>query len=166
MANKDFVREAKRRWWSFLRIQSEQRSLPQKSADSDLEKRHPQTVSGWRTKGHLAHGCCSSTFSSQRPRLACKEQNPVHTESGLACQLPDVSPMDYGINGNYKKKLKRRRATARNELVKVAKAVWKEIKILTIQRVISAWPSRVEKVIEAQGFQTEHFSEWIDHPGD
>ena len=71
----------------------------------------------------------------------------------------DVSPMDYGINGNNKKKLKRRRATARNELVKVAKAVWKEIKILTIQRMISAWPSRVEKVIEAQGFQIEHFSE-------
>ena len=72
---------------------------------------------------------------------------------------PDVSPMDYGINGNYKKKFKRRRATARNELVKVAKAVGKEIKILTIQRVISAWPSRVDKVIEAQGFQIEHFSE-------
>ena len=63
------------------------------------------------------------------------------------------------MNGNYKKKLKRLRAIAKNELVKVAKTVWKEIKILTIQRVISPWPSRVEKVIEAQGFQIEHFSE-------
>ena len=72
---------------------------------------------------------------------------------------PDLSPMDYGINGIFKNLCKRRRASTRNELVMVATAVWEEIEIPKIQRVISSWPFRVDSMIKAQGFQIEHFSE-------
>ena len=43
-----------------------------------------------------------------------------------------------------------------NQLVKVAKEVWFEIKI---RRVIKAWPLRVDLMVQELGFQIEHFSQ-------
>ena len=43
--------------------------------------------------------------------------------------------------------------------MKVAKEVWSEIKIRKICKVIKAWPSRVDLMVEEVGFQIEHFSQ-------
>ena len=53
----------------------------------------------------------------------------------------------------------RRTATTKSELMKVAKEVWSEIKIRKIRKVIKAWPSRVDLMVEEVGFQIEHFSQ-------
>ena len=73
--------------------------------------------------------------------------------------FPDLSPMDYGINGIFKNLCNRRTATTKSELVRVAKEVWSEIEIRKIRKVIKAWPFRVDLMVEKLGFQTEHFSQ-------
>ena len=72
---------------------------------------------------------------------------------------PDLSPMDYGINGIFKNLCNRRTATTKSELMKVAKEVWSEIEIRKICKVIKGWPFRIDLMVEKLGFQTEHFSQ-------
>ena len=72
---------------------------------------------------------------------------------------PDLSPMDYGINGIFKNLCNRRTATTKSELMKVAKEVWSEIKIRKIRRVIKSWPFRTDLMVEKLGFQIERFSQ-------
>ena len=71
---------------------------------------------------------------------------------------PDLSPMDYGINGIFKNLCNRRTATTKSELMKVAKEVWSEIKIRKICRVIKSWPFCKDLMVEKLDFQTEYFS--------
>ena len=49
---------------------------------------------------------------------------------------PDLSPMDYGINGIFKNLCNCQTATTKSELMKVAKEVWSKIKIRKIRKVI------------------------------
>ena len=63
------------------------------------------------------------------------------------------------MNGIFKNLCNRRSATTKNELIKVAKKLWSEIKIRKIRKVIKAWPFRVDLMVEALGFQIEHFSQ-------
>ena len=71
---------------------------------------------------------------------------------------PDLSPMDYGINGIFKNLCNRRTATTKSELIKVARKLWSEIKIRKIRRVIKTRPFRVDLMVEKLGFQIKHFS--------
>ena len=72
---------------------------------------------------------------------------------------PDLSPMDYGINGIFKNLCSRRPPTTKSELMKVAKKVWSKIEIRKIRKVIKAWSFRVDLMVEKLGFQIEHFSQ-------
>ena len=71
---------------------------------------------------------------------------------------PDLSPMDYGINGNFKNLCNRRSATTKNELMKVAKEVCSETEIRKICKLIKAWPFCVDLMVENLGFQIEYVS--------
>ena len=51
---------------------------------------------------------------------------------------PDVSPMDYGMNGMFKARCARKKASTASELVKVAKAEWKKIELVKIQNTLRA----------------------------
>ena len=65
---------------------------------------------------------------------------------------PDLSPMDYGINGIFKNLCNRRTATTKSELMKVAKEVWFEIEIRKTRKVIKASPFRLDLMVEKLGY--------------
>ena len=65
--------------------------------------------------------------------------------------------MDYGINSIFKNKCNLQKAKDKKQLVRTAKRVWKEVGILECKRTMLAWPKRVKKMIDALGYQIEHF---------
>ena len=68
---------------------------------------------------------------------------------------PDLAPLDYGVNGIFKKMLSARRVTTVNGMEKAIYDVWSNFNIKTVRKILSSWKSRVEHMIERKGFQIE-----------
>ena len=69
---------------------------------------------------------------------------------------PDISPLDYGVNENLKRFLTGRKCKDLDGLARVVKKVWDEYDIKKIRNVLSAWPTRVQMVIDNSGLQIDH----------
>ena len=69
---------------------------------------------------------------------------------------PDISPLDYGVNGNLKRILTIRKCKDLDGLARVVKKVWDEYDIKKIRNVLSAWTTCVQIVTDNSGFQIEH----------
>ena len=65
--------------------------------------------------------------------------------------------MDYGMNGMFKARCTRKKASSASQLVNVAKAARKKIELIKIQKTLRAWAKRGDLVEEKKGYQREHF---------
>ncbi len=69
---------------------------------------------------------------------------------------PDLSPMDYAINGIFKKKCNKHHGKSMAQLVSIAKRVWKDFDLGMIINTLKAWPGRVDRMLEESGYQIEN----------
>ena len=69
---------------------------------------------------------------------------------------PDLSPMDYGINGHFKELLKGKKARDLGHLERIVKQAWGRYKIQIIRRILLAWPEQTETMLDNRGYQTEN----------
>ena len=69
---------------------------------------------------------------------------------------PDLSPMDYGVNGFFKRQLWRRRALTLGGLKKVMRQEWRKISVSLCLKVLQSWEKRVNLMLENNGYQIEH----------
>jgi len=66
---------------------------------------------------------------------------------------PDLSPMDYSVNSIFKGICNRHEAKNMQQLATIAKRVWNNFGQGYIYRTMLAWPKRVDKMVEALGYQ-------------
>jgi hypothetical protein len=69
---------------------------------------------------------------------------------------PDMSPMDFGVNGILKQIMFRKKATTLPVLQRHLRKVWSEFSDSTCYKVMEAWVPRVKMLIDNQGLQIEH----------
>lgn len=69
---------------------------------------------------------------------------------------PDLAPMDFGVNGKYKRELFEKEANTLLGLKRVMKTVWDGLDLNFIRNTLLSWPKRVELMIERGGLQIEH----------
>ena len=69
---------------------------------------------------------------------------------------PDLSPMDYAVNGIIKQKLFARRAVAISGLKRHLTQVWNNFPLSTCYKAMEAWPDRVKQVEKNQGYHIEN----------
>ena len=114
----------------------------------------PRLYPGEERKVILHMDAASAHFS--KPVLKWLKENKITyiPKQDWPSHSPDLSPMDFGVNGMFKA---RKIASTVKQLVKVAKAEWKRIELFKIQKTLRAWAKRVDFVKEEKGFRTEHF---------
>lgn len=86
--------------------------------------------------------------------LVQNKVNFIREEDWIPCS-PDAAPMDFGIWGYMKNKLKFKKVRTLNGLKKAVEGVWKELPQELIDNVLAAWPKRVYKIYKAKGHQIE-----------
>jgi hypothetical protein len=69
---------------------------------------------------------------------------------------PDLSPMDYGPNGIFKRMMFEKKTKTLAGLMKVAKKVWAAFPLATCYNTMAAWGERVNLMLENMGLQIEH----------
>lgn len=69
---------------------------------------------------------------------------------------PDLSPMDYAINGIFKRRLWLRKARGLQGLKRVMRDEWSKLSVSLCQRVLASWEKRVKMMLDNHGFQIEH----------
>ena len=69
---------------------------------------------------------------------------------------PDLSPMDYGVNGHLKEILRGKQAKDLKQLERMVKLAWAKYDLAIIQKILLAWPIRVSLMIQNHGYQTAH----------
>jgi hypothetical protein len=69
---------------------------------------------------------------------------------------PDLSPMDYAINGIFKQRLWKRKARNLRGLIRVMKEEWKNISKNLCVRTLQSWKGRVIKMVKNHGYQIEY----------
>ena len=69
---------------------------------------------------------------------------------------PDMAPLDYGINANFKRIISQRRVTTIDGLKKVIVEEWNKFSVETVRNVLSSWDKRVNLMVERQGSHVEH----------
>ena len=70
---------------------------------------------------------------------------------------PDLAPMDYDINANFKRILKMCRAENIKQLARIIPRELNKIDVRTCRNALSGWKYRVETMIERQGNNVEIF---------
>ena len=68
----------------------------------------------------------------------------------------DLSPMDFSGNGTFKKAMFTRKPETIAGLQKIAREVWKEFPETICYNTMKAWPGRVQKMLQNNGFQIEN----------
>ena len=84
-----------------------------------------------------------------------RSQSKVDSERALVRQLTDLAPMQFAVNGTFKKNLKKRQAYSVDEQVRVAKSEWRKFPIPKIRFALLSWHKRVELTEKSRGFQLE-----------
>jgi inhibitor of nuclear factor kappa-B kinase subunit alpha len=69
---------------------------------------------------------------------------------------PDVAPMDYGVNGDFKRRLWRHKVHTVTGLKRVMTTEWKKTSIPFIRKTLASWPGRVKMIEENKGYHIEH----------
>ena len=69
---------------------------------------------------------------------------------------PDLSPMDYFVNGIFKWKLFDHSASTLTGLKQVMRKVWLDLDQTKINNALRSWPKRVKLMIERGGLQVEY----------
>jgi len=69
---------------------------------------------------------------------------------------PDISPMDYGMNGIFKERLFGRKARTLEGLKRVARDEWRKTSEDLCFKTLKSWQKRVSRMIACQGSQFEH----------
>lgn len=86
-------------------------------------------------------------LEAHHPNFIRKEEWPGNS--------PDLAPMDFCINGLFKKNLWKRGGTTLTGLKRVMLQEWKKIDLSVIQSALRSWPKRVKLMIERKGFHVE-----------
>jgi hypothetical protein len=68
---------------------------------------------------------------------------------------PDLSPMDFGMNGIFKKLIFKKKTSTLDGLKPAARRVWADLDFSFCYNTMASWKGRVEKMIERKGFQIE-----------
>lgn len=71
---------------------------------------------------------------------------------------PDMSPMDYGANGIFKKMMFATKPKDLFGLERCARRVWKEFPLATSHSIMKGWIQRVEKMLKNSGHQIENMN--------
>ena len=69
---------------------------------------------------------------------------------------PDLSLVDYVINGIFKQRLWKRKARNLRGLIRAMKEEWKNINKNLCIRTLRSWEGRVIKMVKNHGYQKEH----------
>ena len=69
---------------------------------------------------------------------------------------PDLSPMDYSINGIFKQRLWKRKAKDLQGLVRAMKQEWSLISKKLCVETLESWSTRAQRVLDNSGYQIEH----------
>ena len=64
---------------------------------------------------------------------------------------PEISPMDYFVNGHLKNELQKRGYESVDGMVKCAKDVWSKIPLEMFKNALKSWPERVLAIHKARG---------------
>jgi hypothetical protein len=68
----------------------------------------------------------------------------------------DLSPMDYSINGIFKRRLSKRKVFSLRRLIRVMKDEWSKISLEVCVNTLQSWEKRVEMMIDNNGYQIEN----------
>ena len=77
-------------------------------------------------------------------------------EEDWCANSPDLSPMDYSINGIFKQGLWKRKAQDINGLKRAMRQEWSRISKELCVKTLKSWESRVKLMLENNGLQIEH----------
>jgi hypothetical protein len=77
-------------------------------------------------------------------------------EADWPANSPDLSPMDYSINGIFKRRLWARRARNLKSLMRAMREEWKKIDLKLCRGTMNGWAPRVKKMLDNKGYQFEH----------
>jgi hypothetical protein len=69
---------------------------------------------------------------------------------------PDLSPMDYAINGIFKHRLWKKKTRNLARLMRAMKEEWKNISKALCLRTLQSWKGRVQKMLDNHGYQIEN----------
>ena len=75
---------------------------------------------------------------------------------------PDLAPMDYAINSNFKRILKMSWAHTAPEMARVIRREWKKISIRTCRNVLSGWKFLVQLMLDRSGSHVEHIKNLVN----
>ena len=68
---------------------------------------------------------------------------------------PDLSPMDFGINGIFKGILYAKKTSTLDGLKSAARRVWVDFPLAHCYNTMASWGKRVKNMIENKGFHME-----------
>ena len=77
-------------------------------------------------------------------------------EQDWCANSPDLSPMDYSINGIFKQGLWKRKAQDINELKRAMRQEWSSISKELCVETLKSWESRVGLMLDNNGLQIEY----------
>ena len=77
-------------------------------------------------------------------------------EEDWCANSPDLSPMDYSINGIFKQGLWKRKAQDINGLKRAMRQEWSRISKELCVKTLKSWEFRVKLMLENNGLQIEH----------
>ena len=118
--------------------------------------RNPQAVPG-EEKNFILHFDSATGYVHPEVVAWLQEQKVEFiTKEEWMANSPDLSSLDYAVNGIFEDQCRREEAYDVDQLVAIADRVWKKFGLGSIQRALGSWPSRVKKVIEASGWQIEN----------
>jgi hypothetical protein len=120
----------------------------------------PQLYGNELNKVFIHHDACTSHTSRYTMEYIEKYEEEFGVRFIRKREIPvkscDASPMDFFGFGYLKQKLKRRRPTTLDGLVKVAKEVWIDLQVDTIKRVYDDWQFRLKLINQRNGEHIEN----------
>jgi hypothetical protein len=78
------------------------------------------------------------------------------SEENWPANSPDLSPMDYAINGIFKQRLWKRKTRKLGGLIRAMKEEWKYISKKLCVKTMKAWEGHVRKMMNNNSYQIEH----------
>ncbi|OQV14322.1 hypothetical protein BV898_11442 [Hypsibius exemplaris] len=121
-----------------------------------VEKDIPRLYPGEEHKVILHFDSASShTTPAVYSYLKSKKVKYIGKEDWMA-NSPDLSPMDFGPNGIFKKSMFKKKPKGIPGLQRAARQVWKEFPLSVCRNVMKSWKGRVIQMVDAKGFQIEN----------
>ena len=139
--------------------------LSQACAEASFQKATSKSSTRRRQKCQVALWQCTRAQVAGHSPVYGGERLQNILASDWPRNSPDLSPMDYSINGIFKRRLWKRKARGLEGLVRVLKEEWSGISIKFCVNTIESWSTGTSRVLKYPGYQNEHLSKrrcWQD----